>query len=198
MPVHARRRRRRPGVALLVPVALLASSAVVYQASNAAFTDTTDNAANAWAAGTVTLTDDDSGSAVVNLSGLKPGDSQTKCLNVTYGGDLAAAVKLYAGAYSDSGLAQYLTFSIDEGTSAAGGASLSCSGFALGATLYTGTLAGFAAGGSASTDFATGVSSWTPTGTQTRSYRFSWTLQDNNAAQGTSASATFTWEAQNT
>jgi hypothetical protein len=195
MSEHNQRRRPRPGIALLVPVALLASSAVVYQASNAAFTASTSNGANNWASGTVALTDDDTGSVLVNLTNLKPGDTATKCLNVNYTGSLAAAVKLYTTSYSDTGLAQYLTFSIDEGTGATGGAALSCTGFTGGTSLHSGTLDGFA---TTSTAYGSGVSSWAPSGSATKSYRFSWTLQDNNSAQGKNSSATFTWEARNT
>ncbi len=195
MPEHSSRRRQRPGLALLVPLALLASSAVVYQASNAAFTASTSNGANNWAAGTVVLSDDDSNSVLVNLSGLKPGDNGTKCLNVNYTGSLASAVKLYTTGYTDNGLAQYLTFSIDEGTGAAGGAALDCTGFTGGSSLYSGTLNGFA---TASTGYGTGVSSWAPSGAATKSYRFSWTLQDDNNAQGKNATTSFTWEARNT
>ncbi len=195
MPEHRSRRHSRPGVTLLVPLALLASSAVVYQASNAAFTASTTNGANNWAAGTVQLSDDDSGSVLVSMTGLQPGDTATKCLNVNYSGSLAAAVKLYTTGYTDTGLGQYLTFSIDEGTGATGGATLDCTGFTGGTSLHSGTLDGFA---TAASSYATGVSSWAPSASATKSYRFSWTLQDDNNAQGKDATATFTWEARNT
>jgi hypothetical protein len=198
MAEHRTRRRQRSGMAALVPIALLASSAVVYQASNAAFTASTSNGANNWASGSVMISDDDANSVLVNVSNLKPGDTATKCLNVTYSGSLASAVKLYASAYDNAGgLGQYLTFSVDEGTGAAGGASLDCTGFSSPTSLHSGTLDGLA---TARTSYASGASSWAPTGTanETRSYRFSWTLQDTNSAQGKSVSATFTWEARNT
>ena len=194
---HRAKRRRRPSVVVLVPLALLASSAVVYQASNAAFSAQTNNGTNNWASGSVTITDDDSNTAIVNLTNLKPGDTATKCINVTYTGSLAATVKLYTSASTDSGLAQYLDFSIDEGTGATGGATLDCTGFTLGSTLYpAGTLNGFI---TTKNSYANGVSSWAPAGASNavKSYRFIWTLQDNNAAQNKASSATFTWEARN-
>jgi len=196
-PRRATRRRRGPGVVVLVPLALLASSAVVYQASNAAFSAQTTNGTNNWASGSVTISDDDSGNALVNLSNLKPGDTATKCINVTYTGSLAATVKLYTSASTDTGLGQYLDFSIDEGTGATGGASLDCTGFTLGSALFpAGTLSGFL---TAKNSYPNGVSTWAPAGASNavKSYRFIWTLQDNNAAQNKSASATFTWEARN-
>ena len=48
------------------------------------------------------------------------------------------------------------------------------------------------------TDYATGVDSWQPTGgapDDTVPYRFTVDLQDDNAAQGKTATGTFTWEA---
>ncbi len=192
--------KRRPGIVVLVPLALLASSAVVYQASNAAFSVQTTNGTNNWASGSVTISDDDSGNVIVNLNNLKPGDTATKCINVTYTGSLAATVKLFTSASTDSGLGPYLDFSIDEGTGATGGATLDCTGFTPGSTLYpAGTLGG--AGGfiTVKNSYANGVSSWAPAGgsNATRSYRLIWTLQDNNAAQSKNSSATFTWEARN-
>jgi hypothetical protein len=197
---HKARRRRRPSIVVLVPLALLASSAVVYQASNAAFSAQTANGTNNWASGSVTISDDDSGNAIVNLSNLKPGDTATKCINVTYTGSLSATVKLYTSASTDSGLGQYLDFSVDEGTGATGGATLDCTGFTLGSALYpAGTLGG--AGGfiTVKNSYTNGVSTWAPAGgsNATKSYRFVWTLQDNNSAQNKSSSATFTWEARN-
>ncbi len=190
-------RRQRPGIALLIPLALLASSAVVYQASNAAFSDTTSNGANNWAAGSVEISDDDANSALVSVSGLVPSDTASKCLNVSYTGSLASAVRLYATGYSDSGLGQYLTITVEEGTGASGGATLSCSGFTGGTSLYTGTLDGFA---TTRASYATGVSTWAPTGasTEVKSYRLTWTVQDDNNANGTSTQVSLTWEARNT
>lgn len=173
-----------------VPTALVLSSAMVWQASHSAFNATTSNGSNSWSGGTVSLSDDDSGSAMFSATGLKPNDTASKCILVTYGGSLAASVKMYASASGTLGT--YLNLTVQQGT---GGTSSSCAGFTSESTLYSGTLAGFAA---ASSNFATGVGSFAPTGSgQTKAYRLTYTVQDDNAAQGTSASATFTWEAQN-
>ena len=59
-------------------------------------------------------------------------------------------------------------------------------------SVYNGTLAGFA---STHTGFANGAGTWAPVGgapVDTMTYRFTTTLQDNNAAQGLSATAAFT------
>lgn len=186
---------RKFGVALLTPVALLASSFLVYQASNAAFTAQTSNGANSWSSGTVVLSDDDAGNVMFNVTGLTPGDSGTKCVNVAYTGNLAATVKLFASPYDDAGgLGQYLDFTVEEGANATGGATMDCTGFTSGASLYTGTLTGFA---TAHTNYANGASTWAPTGADSKSYKFTYTMQDTNAAQGKSVNATFVWEARN-
>jgi len=185
------RRRTKPGIALLVPLALIASSAVVYQASNAAFTATTDNAGNSWQAGTVALSDNDSGAALFNVSNLAGGSTGSRCIQVSYTGSLASDVRLYATNVTGT-LGQYLDWSVDLGQ----GSNPDCSDFnpSVG-NIYTGTLGAFA---TARTDWATGVPGWTPGGTQDRSYRFTYTLQDTNAAQGLSAGARLVWEARNT
>jgi hypothetical protein len=201
-PRGNRRGRRRDGgrrrtMVVALPLALVASSALVYQASNAAFTASTDNGSNTWSSGTVAISDDDSSSVMFQATGLKPGDTGIKCINVTYSGTLAGAVRLYVTSPSGT-LGQYLDLTVEEGTGATGGATLSCSGFTATSTLSAGgaTLATFA---SAHTDFGSGVSSWAPTGAapEARSYRVTYTLQDTNSAMGKSAAATFTWEAQN-
>lgn len=173
-----------------VPAALAVSAALVWQASTAAFNDTTDNGTNNWSAGTVVISDDDSGAAMFNATALKPGDTASRCIEVTYTGSLAASVKLYASASGTLG--SYLDLTVQQGT---GGTSGSCAGFTADSTLYTGTLAGFA---SSASNYGSGVGTFAPTASgQKKSYRITYTVQDNNAAQGTTASATFTWEAQN-
>jgi hypothetical protein len=178
-----------------VAVGLLVMSLLVVTGSRAAFTASTANGSNTFTAGTVTLADDDAGSVMFNLTGMKPGDTATKCVNVTYTGSLAADVKLY-GTVGGTGLATYLDTTVDIGTGATGGASLDCTGFVLGSNLDNGTLAAF---GAARTDYSNGLGGFTgATNPSTRSYRVTVTLQDDNLAQGKTASAAFTWEAQNT
>lgn len=177
-----------------VGAGLLAMSLLVVTGSRAAFTANTGNGANTFTAGTVTLADDDAGSVMFNLTDMKPGDTATKCVNVTYTGSLAADVKLY-GTVGGTGLADYLDTTVDIGTGAAGGASLDCTGFALDSNLRGGTLTAF---GGANTDYASGLAGFAgATNPTTRSYRVTVTLQDDNLAQGKTASVAFTWEAQN-
>ena len=60
-----------------------------------AFSSQTDNPGSVVTAGSVTLSDNDAGSALYALTAAKPGDSQTSCINVTYTGTLNSTVKIY-------------------------------------------------------------------------------------------------------
>jgi predicted ribosomally synthesized peptide with SipW-like signal peptide len=170
-----------------------------------AFSATTQNSGNSFASGTVILSDDDAGGAMLALANAKPGDSDTACIIVTYTGTLPANVRLY-GTTGGTGLDQYLDLVVTRGTKAAGSFD-SCAGFTADATnyigagagvVYTGTLQGYA------DTFAAGLvdpTAGTPevwTNPESHTYRFVVTVQDNNAAQGLTATQTFTWEARNT
>ena len=65
--------------------------------------------------------------------------------------------------------------------------------------IYNNTLANAAANVN---NYATGVGTWAPTGTppEYSTYRITWTVPAGapNTIQGGTASATFTWESQNT
>ena len=80
--------------------ALVASGAMVWHASYSAFSSTTSNPTNKWAAGTVAQADDDSNTAMFNASSLKPGSTGSKCIAVTSTGSLPSAVKLYGTSYA--------------------------------------------------------------------------------------------------
>jgi hypothetical protein len=187
----------------VLPVGILASAAMVWQSSYAAFSGTTTNGGNSMTAGTVKLTDAANGTALLTATGLKPGSTGSACIKLTYGGNLAAATKLYVAAgdlttTTPSNLAPYLTLKVDEGT----GTDPACSDFVATANDYNPTnstaltLDGFA---TSATSFANGVGAWLPAANgATKNYRFIWTVQDDNAAQGLNATVTFTWEAQNT
>jgi predicted ribosomally synthesized peptide with SipW-like signal peptide len=97
--------RRQNGVIALVAVGI--SAALVLTATNAAFTATTTNPGNTFAAGSVALSDDDNGSAMFSTGNLKPGDSETHCILVSYSGTLGAQVRLY-GTTTGTGLGTYL------------------------------------------------------------------------------------------
>jgi Camelysin metallo-endopeptidase len=181
-----------------VPVALIASGAMVWHASYSAFSATTSNPTNNWAAGTVALSDDDSNTAMFNASNLKPGSTGSKCIAVTSTGSLPSAVKLYGTSYATTNaLAANITITVDEGTggSFAGG----CAGFTSSSQIYNGLLSTF---GTGKTNYATGVGTWAPTGSasDTKVYKIVYTVSAStpDTAQGGTAALGFTWETQNT
>jgi len=190
-----RRNHREILASIVMPIAaFLLVGILVMGTSRAAFFDITENTGNTFAAGDVVLTDDDSNAAMFTVSDMAPGDSAIKCIAVTYEGSLTPAdIEMYvlAGDLTGTGLADYLDLTVELGT---GGSFADCTGFS-GATVYTGELGAFAA---ANVDFASGTGSWTAAATNdARTYRFTFTLQDENAAQGLGSGVTFTWEAQN-
>jgi hypothetical protein len=184
----------------VVPISLMASGLLVWQSSHAAFSATTQSPTSNWTAGTVALTDDDAGVAFFSTSGLKPGATGTKCIVVTSAGTVASTVKLYATTYgTTNALGSYVNLVVDEGTGGSFTTSgpTSCAGFTSGVNDFTGTLADFAA---ARTSFANGVSSWAPTGTESKTFRVAYTVDAAapNSAQGGTAAVGFTWETQTT
>ncbi|WP_336697808.1 hypothetical protein [Curtobacterium sp. USHLN213] len=184
---------------IAIPAALVASGVVVSTASYSAFSATTVNPTSNWTAGSVALTDDDNNTALFNATGLKPGSTGANCITVTSTGTLPSTVKLYGtNAATTNALASNINLTVEQGT---GGGFGSCTGFTAASTngtLYSGTVAGF---GTASTNFATGVGSWAPTGSgsESRVYRFTYTVSSTapNTVQGGTAALGFTWEAQN-
>jgi hypothetical protein len=183
---------------LAVVVAVVAGAglctALVVHTTEAMFSGGSSNDSDSWTTGTVALSDDDNGTALFDSAAdgaLTGGQTLTRCLVVRYDGTLTtSSVKLYGVASGDLG--PYLDLTIDLGTGGGGG---DCTGFTPTASgIFTGTLASFATDASS---FATGVGTWSPASTgATRSYRFTITVQTVAAAQGKSASGSFTWEAR--
>lgn len=163
-----------------------------------AFSSTTTNPGNSFAAGSVNIGDNDTGTALYDVSNRKPGDTATGCITVTYTGSLPATVKLYRSAFAGgTGLDSYLDVTVTRGT----GTSADCSDFApssSGSSVYTGTLGAFGtsfAGGIALAG-GSGASAWARNDAVT--YRFSVQLRDEAAANGlVSGTHSFIWEAQN-
>jgi predicted ribosomally synthesized peptide with SipW-like signal peptide len=173
----------------------------------AAFTSSTSNDNNQVSAGSVSITDNDSGGTLFSLSGLKPGDTTTACIKVTYTGSVASTVRLY-GTTTGTGLDQYTSLQITRGTYSSPEPSFSsCTNFNADNTtyisgqaagvIYAGTLGGFP------TSWATGLvdpystapETWTTN--EPHVYKLQVTLGDNATAVSKDASQTFTWEAQN-
>jgi hypothetical protein len=215
--VRTRSSALRSLLAAAVPVGLLISAAVVWQSTAAAFTATTDNAGNTWQAGSVVLGDSDGGSALFDSTAdgaLQPGSTRSRCIRVDYTGDLPADIRLYvtsptAGAVT---LDPYLVMSVEQGQNVAAATTVApdCSaGFTPTSTptfLWNTAQADapsanqaktLAALKSASPDYATGlpVGSAVAGGTSL-TFRVTYSVVDNNSAQNTRSTATFTWEAR--
>lgn len=165
------------------------------------FSATTQNAGNELVSGTVEFTDNDSGSALYNATGIKPGDSLTRCIKTTYTGSLPAAVHLYSPS-TPGPLAQYIELTITQGTQASA-TFPSCTGFSADPTglIYTGTLQSFE---QTKSSYASGINTL-PAGKpawakgESLVYRFQVTLQASapDSTQGWSSGVhSFVWEAQ--
>ena len=170
-----------------------------------AFSSTTDNTGNTYAAGTVFLADNDASAAMYTVNTQRPGQVTERCIRLTYTGSLAADVKLYTGSTVNA-LGTYVDLSIDKRTMPVGTAFPDCTGFTAdaGGPIFGSTLSNFT---TTKNSYTTGIlafpgatSSWAQNDTVV--YRFTLTLQDNNAANGGAAALTtgahgFIWEARN-
>ena len=180
-----------------------AVGALVAAGTRSAFSATTASGSNTFTAGTVQISDNDAGSAMLSLSLARPGDSDTGCILVTYGGSLDASVRLYASLTGTLG--PYLNLTITRGTDA-GPSFDSCAGFTPDVTNYLGLGAGIVYSGTLAglpTSYAAGLldpvsgplETWTTS--ESHSYRIRVELANDPAAEGQSATAAFTWEARN-
>lgn len=194
-----KRRAGRPGrrvasrfqlIACAVAGVLL-SGAIIWDASGSAFVASTPNPQNNWAAGTVAISDDDGGSALFSATGIQPGDTGSKCILVTYGGNTpTTGVRLWVQSLTGT-LAPYLTVTLEQGT---GGTYAGCGSFAAEVTAPGVTMSSLAA---ARTNWSTGFGTWAPTAAaQTKAYRISWSIAADNNAAGKTAGLTLRWEAQ--
>lgn len=159
---------RRPGSALrraillaTVPLAMLGSGFVVWQASYSAFTATTSNNGNSWTTGTVAINNDESATvAFPNLTNLVPDGSRNSitlpnggayaagstssggsaCIKVTYTGSVTSEIRMWAtvGGADAATLGTWILFSVDMVNGATGdGTNLSCSTFPVSSsTIY--------------------------------------------------------------
>jgi hypothetical protein len=191
-------RGRRSVQALALQLAAVALSFIliallVVTSSRQAFVAQNDNLSNQVTAAAVDLTDNDSGTAMfANVTGLMPGVNTDRCIDVTYTGTVdPTAVLIYINAAPTGTLGPYLNLTIDIGADTAD-AYRSCTSFISSATLYNGTLSNFA---STYSGYASGLSTWDPTGSpETRTFRFRLSVQNDPAAEGLTSTFGFSWE----
>ena len=194
-----------PRKILLSLVVVGALGAVVGLGAFSAFSATTANDNNSFAAGTVAIGDNDAGAFMYQVTNQKPTVNTDRCIKVTYTGSLDSDVRLYSTTSIPlAGQGQYINLTITPGTIAAP-TFPSCTGFTADSSgdIYNGTLAGFA---TTYNSFATGLTDYPGiTGAATKwitndnvVYRVRVSVQNSNAAQGAAVAAhNFTWEAQN-
>lgn len=188
---------------LLTVLSVGALGAVATMGIYGAFSSTASNGGSQFSSGSVTLADNDSGSALYSVSEAKPGDSVTKCIKVTYTGSLDADVRLYTTSTIGS-LGPYIELTVTPGTQSSPSFP-SCTGFTADSSgaIYSGTLASF---GTGKNSYTNGVSDYPGTSAtkwqngDSVVYRFVATLQSSapDSAQGlTTGSHTFSWESRN-
>ena len=189
---------------LLTALTVMVVGSIVAFGTFSAFSSSTENPGNNFDAGTVAISDNDANSALYNVTNRKPGQSAEKCIKVTYAGTLASDVKIYNPDAVNASVADYTNLVITSGT----GDASDCSDFAAdvsGSGVYSGELDDFQ---SSHNSYANGLvdnplakTKWDANDTVT--YKFSATLQDNNAANsgtGTgyaSGAHEYVWEAHN-
>jgi len=175
---------------IAIAAAMLMLSVLTATRSRAAFSDTTDNLSNTFASGSVVLTDDDTGSAMFTATEMTPGVPVVECITLTYSGSLVPAdIRMYGT--SSGALAPYLDTTIEVGT---GGSFGDCTGFTSSSTIYSDTLSNFS---TTHTNWTSGLATFTAAVNPTsRTLRFTVDVQNDPSAQGQSATADFTFEAQ--
>jgi hypothetical protein len=195
------------------------SLAVTWGSTHAAFTASTDNVGNSWQTGSVVLADSDSEAALFSTttdSALKPGSTRSRCIRLDYTGSLPADIHMYAGTPNAGAttLDPYLVMSVERGTdvTAATTVAADCTtGFTRTSTptfLYNTQQADGSSADPSRTlahlkathrDHGSGLV--VSTGTVQNTYltlRITYAVKNDNGAQNTQSSATFTWEARNT
>lgn len=184
--------RGRLAVSLLALVALVALAGL---AVFSAFSSTQATGTSSFAAGTVSLSLNASGSVLFNMQAMKPGDSASECVSVSYGGSLPASVQFYGSQGGE--LAPYLRASVVRGTfPGEAPAEHSCAGFepdAGGGEMWSGSLSEMPGSESPLADPGT----WTQGSTHAYEITVALPAEAPEEAEGRSAEASFTWQAQN-
>ncbi|MGI5182398.1 hypothetical protein ACQEVZ_39590 [Dactylosporangium sp. CA-152071] len=162
----------------------------------AAFSAQATSPGNSFDTGTVSITDNDGGTALFNAAAIWPGSPISKCIQVTYTGTLPAGVRLYGATTAGTGLEAYLELTVVRGT-VSNGTFPDCASFTADSTdhiglgpgvLYSGPLSGFAIG---VTDPG---AAWSTN--DRHAYKLSIDLADTIAAEGKTVTETFVWEAR--
>jgi len=193
--------RTRAARRLMTAGTLGVSGLLVWQSTAASFTASTTNPSNSMTAGTVTISDNDSGTALFTTTGMVPGATGNNCILVTYSGTATSTIKLYTanylatdGAADGATLPTWLKMNIQVGTGTCGAP--------IGLTDVTAASPGDTFTTiSAKTSFANGYGTgWTAaTAGNTRVFKFTYTLDSStpNTSTGDNITTDFVWTATN-
>jgi len=140
------------------------------------------------AAGNTQLADDDAETALFELSGLTPGQAESRCITVSHDGAVPDGIRLIGGS-GGGGLDAYLHLTVERGS---GGRFGDCTGF-TGVPVFDGSLGDFV---SSHHDYDTGLVASTPVQSGSTTFRLQVALDDVAAAQGGTSTASFAWEAR--
>jgi spore coat-associated protein N len=184
------RHPRRTLGALATVLAAVALTA----ASGASFTASSANPSNTFASGTLTMSNDKPGAAILTASNMRPGAVSQGTVDIANTGSLSGAFTLSRDALADSGSTSPLSGALNlvvvdcgpySGTTAPG-----C-GDSDDVTKYTGTVAEMGTAGHAVTALGTFAAN------EKHRYRFTVTFDSNagNAYQGGTSTVGFAWNA---
>lgn len=139
----------------------------------------------------VGLVDDDGERALFAERRMVPGQRVSRCLTVTYGGPQPdTSIHLSAATDTAQPLARYLDLKVEQG---AGGSFAGCAGFVAAnehPVVFHGALADLVDANPAAPRTDT---RWRPADGESRTFRFTVTLRDVEAAQSRRSTATFSW-----
>jgi hypothetical protein len=186
---------------MLAILLLLVAAAVPFINSTFSLFKVQNAHANGFDAGTVVVKNDNNttNTALPASTAMKPGDSTSECLNVTYAGSLPAQVRIYHNSTNTS-LERYVKLTVTRGTLSSPNGT-SCDSFVpatADGAIYSGNLDALP------TTYDSGVSDssepvWSPGDItpNTRAYKLTAIIEDTNEAQGLNMQNTITWEARN-
>jgi hypothetical protein len=178
----------------VISLALL--TVVAGMAVFSAFSSTASSGTNTFASGTVELTSNGTGAVLFSMPAMVPGDSPSRCVEVTYTGSLPADVQFY-GTFTGS-FAPYLDTVVTRGTfPGTAPAANACTGFVpdtAAGDVFTGLLSGLP---TLALPFQDPASSWVTNDAHV--YKLEVTLPANaaSASQGLTTSGSLTWQAEN-
>jgi hypothetical protein len=156
---------------ILVPLTTILAAGAITIGSGASFTSHTENAANKYAAGTLTQSNSKAGSAIFNVSNLKPGDTVNGTVTIVNTGSLAASFSLTETATTSFAPASDLNLAVKDGST----------------VVYSGPL------GSLGTK-ALGTAAWAAGESHTFTFSVTLSADAGNGQQGKSATATYAWD----